>query len=766
MKICFYGALRKLWSNAKNYIGSMAKRSFWLWLIFLISLSAVLVVAVYVFLIKYQKTLPALESLERIEPALVTRVYDKDSQVVFEFFSERRIWTPYHQLPPMVVAAVTAIEDREFFSHWGLNLRAYPAALLPALLGKRPRGASTLTQQLAKNLFLSPERSVDRKIREAMLAVQIERTYTKKEILEFYLNQVYLGAGAYGFAAAAQKYFSKTLDSLSIDQIALLAGLLQRPEAYRPDRDSLRAMYRRNTVLSAMAGEGHISKKVARELIKKPLNTKIWQPEAERAGYFIETVRQKVEYTWGENWLYGQGAGLYTTLDLKIQEAAENSYKVRLAQVRKRMMESANWRMRIAHYLNVPDTVLYTHWDSLYALFDSTFIHSDLEKARRANGEHEVFPDSIRYRMAEAAIIVIDNQTGAIRALVGGNSFVESKFNRAVQALRSPGSAFKPIVYTAAIDNGASPSDSISDQPITIPDPVNPENEWRPKNYDGKWDGNMSYRQALYKSKNLPAIQIALKYGLGSVVSYARRFGLTHNIPEVPSMAIGAVEATLLEMTSAYTVFPNLGIRPEPHYLTSVVDRQGQVFFQHIPKVHETIRKETAFIMTDMLRDVNRRGTAASVAASGWPYPSGGKTGTTNNYTDAWYIGFTAQYTTGIWVGVDNNMPLGNGHTGTQDALPMWMDIMTKIHEGLEPIEFHPPQGVVRVELCRNSGKIAGPNCSLTSSEWAISGQHTMEECDGVHSNTSNNLNSDDAFHLKSQKAPRSLQERKQLNSF
>ena len=690
----------------------------------------------YFFYNKYSKTLPGLESLEKIQPALVTRVFDKDSVVAYEFYSERRIWTPYSKFPKAAIAAVTAIEDKQFFEHWGLNIWAYPPALMPGLFGKRVRGASTLTQQLAKNLFLSADRKIERKIREALLAVQIERTYTKKEILEFYLNQVYLGAGAYGFAAAAQRYFSLPLDSLDISQIALLAGLLQRPEAYRPDRDSLRAVQRRNVVLGAMASEGYISKKQLKTYIQRDLRIKPWNPETEQAGYFVETVRQKIENSWGEEMLYSKGVSLYTTLDLSIQKSAEKAYRERLRAIRRKQMESANWRMRMAHYLQVENEFLYEHFDSLYIIFDSLYIKGEAELQRKNNGLKEIFPDSIRYRKAEAAIIVIDNQSGAIRALVGGNSFAESKFNRAVQALRSPGSAFKPIVYTLALDNGASPSDTISDQPLTLADPSHPDQEWRPKNYDGKWDGNMSLRQALYKSKNLPAIQIALKYGLGSVVSYARRFGLTRNIPEVPSMAIGALEVTLLELTSAYTSFPGQGIRPEPYYLYAITDRQGHTLYQHTPAFHEVVRKETAFLMTDMLRDVNRRGTAASVAASGWPHPSGGKTGTTNNYTDAWYIGFTNRYTTGVWVGVDNNQSLGYGHTGTQAALPIWLDIMTDIHKDLTPEEFDVPDGVSRVLLCRQSGKGAGPKCSLTSSEWSIPGLTHFESCDGVHQNS------------------------------
>ncbi|MFC1586559.1 penicillin-binding protein 1A, partial [Fibrobacterota bacterium] len=641
-------------------------KKFWLWFILLGFLPLGVITGVALVLAQLSKSLPSLENLERIEPALISKVYDKDSVLIHEFYTERRIWTEYRDFPEQLVQAVMAIEDRKFFRHWGVNLQAYPSALLPVLIGKRARGASTLTQQLAKNLFLSPERSVVRKIKELILAIKIEQTYTKEEILEFYMNQVYLGGGSYGFQSAAQKYFSRRLDSLSVAQCALLAGLLQRPEAYRPDYAPEKSKERRNLVLRAMYHEDFIKRAQLVESLTEPLNLTVWNQESLKAPYFVETIRQYLEKKWNEEFIYGKGVHIYSTLDNDIQDVAEASYRQRLKKIRTRIRYRTARHLSMPHYMKLPIDTLVRHWDSLYARFDSVFINGKAEKRRRANGQKPLFPDSLHYRIAQAAVIVIDNQDGSVRALIGGEDFIESKFNRALQALRLPGSSFKPIVYTAAIDNGGNPLDSLNDQPVTIPDPADTNNTWRPKNYDGVFEGNLTMRRALYRSKNLPAIKVAITYGLKTVVSYARRFGLRHHVPAVPSIGIGTCEATLMEMTSAFTVFPNSGIRPEPYYIQTILDKDFRTIHRHIPRRHETVRKETAYIITTMLQDVNIRGTGAKIWASGFnKHPSGGKTGTTNKETDAWYIGFTKYYTTGVWVGTDDHKPLGRGHTGS-----------------------------------------------------------------------------------------------------
>jgi penicillin-binding protein 1A len=681
-----------------------------------------LVAAVVLF---YSQSLPSLETLERIEPNLITKVYDKDTSLIHEFFTQRRIWTKAEKIPKAQKFAVFAIEDQEFYDHWGVDLAAYPAALLPVLHGGRARGASTLTQQLAKNLFLTPERSIVRKLKEILVAVKIEQTYTKNEILEFYFNQVYLGSGAYGFAAASQRYFSKPLDSLAINQYALLAGLLQRPEAYRPDINPEAARDRRNTVLGAMKSNGYITRAQLKETQKSGLDVKMWQPPTSFAGYYVETVRQFMEKKWNEDLVYNQGVTVYTTLDSNLQNFAESSMVANLRKTRVRLRYRTARAFNMAGILKTPMDTIVRNWDTYYPRFDSVY----LKENDTTTAYQRKFPDSMRYVHAQCAMLILDNETGAVRAMVGGESFEKSKYNRAIQAVRSPGSAFKPFVYATAVDNGASPGDILNDQPITIPDPMDSTKFWRPHNFDPGFDGKISMRRALYKSKNLPAIEVGMKYGLKTVVSYARKFGLTHSVPPVPSLGIGSCEATLMEMTSAYTAFPNGGVRPTPYLIERILDKNNQPIYANVPQSHEVLRKEAAWIMSTMLRDVNINGTAASIWASGFNHPSGGKTGTTNDYNDAWYIGFTKRYTMGVWVGSDDHRSMGPGHTGADDAVPAWISVMKYAEKGHKLLAFPRPAGVVDATVCQISGLLAQSFCKLTTSDHYIAGHEPTEPC-------------------------------------
>ena len=685
-------------------------------------------------LLFFSRSLPSLETLERIEPNLITKVYDKDTTLIHEFYTQRRIWTPSDQIPKAQKLAVFAIEDQKFYQHWGVDLAAYPSALLPALLGKRARGASTLTQQLAKNLFLNPERSIVRKIKEILVAVQIERTYTKNEILEFYFNQVYLGAGAYGFAAASQRYFSRPLDSLAINQYALLAGLLQRPESYRPDANPELSRDRRNTVLGAMKSMGYITRAQYKEASKSGLDVRMWQPPTGFAGYYVETVRAFMEKKWNEDLLYNQGVSVYTTLDSALQDMAESTLVANLHKVRVRL------RFRTARAFNMPgrlkqpiDTIVH-YWDETYPRFDSLYLHDHDTTAEY----QKQFPDSMRYVHAQSALLILDNETGAVRAMVGGENFEKSKYNRSIQAVRSPGSSFKPFVYATAVDNGASPGDILNDQPITIPDPIDSTKFWRPHNFDPGFDGKISMRRALYKSKNLPAIEVAMKYGLKTVVSYARKFGLTHSVLPVPSLGIGSCEATLMEMTSAYTAFPNGGVRPTPYLIERILDKSGQPIYANVPQTNEVLRKEAAWIMCTMMRDVNIHGTAASIWASGFNHPSGGKTGTTNDFNDAWYIGFTKRLTMGIWVGSDDHRSMGPGHTGADDAVPVWITVMTRAEKGKKAEPFPRPDGVVEATVCETSGLLAQSFCKASTTDYYIAGHQPTEPCTPEEHNKNN----------------------------
>ncbi len=706
---------------------------FWRWIGAFAGLTALGLAALLSVFWYYSRSLPSLDRLEHIEPSLITHVYDHNGALVHEFYTQRRIWIPESRIPLKLQQAIFAIEDRSFRQHWGVNLTAYPSAILPALFGHRVRGASTLTQQLAKNLFLTPERSIARKVREVLMAVKIERTYTKNEILEFYCNQVYLGAGAYGFAAASERYFGKPLDSLTVEQYALLAGMLQRPELYRPDVSPKASRERRNVVLGAMREQRFITRAQWRRAVKTPLEVHVYHPPAEVGAYFVETVRQFMEKKWNEDFVYNQGASVYTTMDSSLQRYADSILDVHLHQVDVKFRFRTARSYNMAKLLHEPlDTVVH-YWNIYYPRFDSLYLRGDTSK------EHPRFPDSLRYHHPEAALLVLDNATGAVRAMVGGESFEISKYNRALQAVRSPGSAFKPFVYAAAVDNGASPGDMINDQPITIPDPVDSNKVWRPHNFEGGFTGRMTMRRALYKSQNLPAIETGLKFGLQTVVSYARKFGLEHNVPAVPSVAVGSCEATLLELTSAYTAFPNGGVRPIPYFVDRIVDRNGETVYRNAPQTQEVLSKEAAWILCTMLRDVNIHGTAAAIWANGFNWASGGKTGTTNDYSDAWYIGFTKHYTAGIWVGIDDHSSMGPGNTGADDAVPMWIDLMRYAVRGTRPVDFFvdfpKPSGVVQERVCETSGLLARSFCPLTTDDYYILGHQPTEFCSPEYHN-------------------------------
>lgn len=651
----------------------------------------------------FSSSLPSLKKFENIEPRLITKLYDKDSSLAHEFFVEKRIWKPIEEIPAIIPQAVMASEDREFYNHWGMNIWAIPPAIFQKLRGQKLRGASTLTQQLAKNLFVGNEHSLVRKIKEAMAAVLIEQRYTKDEILEYYLNQVYLGGGAYGFEAASQQYFGTTLDSLTHSQAAILAGMLPSPKYIRPDKNPKTADKKRRIVLGSMLKMGFINDEEYKTAIDEPVIALHKKNKKASGAYFIEEVRKHMEKKYGEESLYSEGNKIYTTLDKKIQSDTELAVDSVINKLQENLKYRHGRTMRMPQYLKLELDTIVAKWDSLYPIFKSTFLDKDTGGVK--------FPDSLRYRKLQAAAIVIENETGAIRAMVGGLDFKTSKYNRAVQATRQPGSSFKPFVYAAAMDNGASPSDSITDQPITIPDPMDTNKIWRPHNYDFKFAGQMTYRRALYLSKNLPAIQIGQRYGLRNVVNYARKFGLKSPLSAVPSLTIGSIGATLMEMTSAYTVFPNGGTRIEPYLIEIIQSKNGELIEKNIQDESIVLRKTSAYLMVNMLRDVNVRGTAAKVWGSGFHHPSGGKTGTTNDYTDAWYIGFSKHYTMGVWVGIDSHIPMGRGHTGGDAAAPIWISTMKKAHADLTKETFKMPSGIASATICKGTQKLATDLC-------------------------------------------------------
>lgn len=720
----------KIWNVLKIAFGNKVFRWFF---IFMLPVILVFVAAAVVYY-HYLPELPSLSQLEQINPKLVTKIYDMNGEIAHEYYVERREWTSFDSIPENAIHAVMATEDRVFYSHWGMNVWAIPSAILEsAMSGKQLRGASTLTQQLTKLLFLTPERSLSRKIKEVMTAIRIEQTYTKQEILEFYMNEVYLAGGNYGFQAAGKFYFGHSIDSLTIPELAVLAGMLKAPESYRPDRHPKASLERRNTVLYAMRDAGFINDDDYHRYIAEPIVLAEKEVSNESGLYFYEEIRKHMEKKFGENSLYVDGVSIYSTIDPAIQAFADSVCRVQVERVRRRVMRRTTRKLALTKKYNMPEDSIVAHFDSVYTMFKHDYLENDIPQGKK---KKQRFPDSIRYHQAEVAAILIENETGAIRAMVGGSDFNISRWNRSLQSLRQPGSSFKPIVYSTAMDNGASPCDSVNDQPVTIPDPdeKDPNKVWRPGNFEKDFEGMMTLRRALYLSKNLPAILTGMKYGLSNVVNYARKFGIQRApLQAVPSLALGSVGATLMEMTSAYTVFPNGGNRIEPYMIESVVDRNGETLEKNSKVEHEVLRPASAYIMVDMLKDVNIRGTAARVWNSGFHHPSGGKTGTTNDYTDCWYIGFTKQYTMGVWIGSDTPASLGPGHTGTEDALPIWMAVMKQLHTDLPKLPFKAPKGVVSRGVCNRTGKVAGEFCSEKTYCLYSAGYAPTEVCDGNH---------------------------------
>lgn len=649
------------------------------------------------FLYRLFHTLPTLNQMQNIEQPLVSKVMSKDATLVHEFSIERRYYVTLDKIPQELQQAVIAIEDRRFYKHWGLDFRRIFGAIIVNVVRQQyAQGFSTITQQLARNVYLTSQKTIIRKLREVLTAIQLESCFTKDEILELYLNQVYLGAGMYGVEAASQYYFNKPVSELMLDECATLAGLIQLPERYRPDKEAniSKVTERRRKVLLAMRKMKFIDKATYKQTITLPIESHPVKSSSMTGSYFVEMVRKYVSDKYGDDQLYNGGLTIYTTLDPVAQDSSERSAARQIVVLQKRLngifLDSTHADRR----LKIPRKVFTAHFDSIYALHEEKF--KDL-------------PDSIRLRQAQISVVALDVKTGAIRVLVGGRDFTESKFNRALYARRQPGSSFKPFVYSAAMDNGLTPATVVLDQPITL---ITPDGEWRPENYDHVFNGPVTIRRALAKSINLVAIQVLNKVGADIVIQYARRMGLKHSMKPVPALAIGACEATPIEMTSAYSAFANHGIRALPYFIEKIVDKNGRVIESHTPEEEEVLSAPTAFLMCSLLQSVVCCGTGAGVGRLGFNHPAAGKTGTTNDYSDAWFVGFTPFIACGVWTGVDERRSLGVGATGGRASLPVWVRTMIPLHEHLPRIGFYPPEKGIKSEMiCSESHLVATPNC-------------------------------------------------------
>jgi penicillin-binding protein 1A len=688
---------------------------FWVGVIIIVTfLFSFCCMAGFRFLNQLYVTLPSVNQMQNIEQALVSKVYDVNSSLLSEFHIERRFWVPLEKIPPALESAVIAIEDRRFYDHWGVDLfRIFGAAVADLVRGHIAQGASTLTQQLARNVYLTSNQTIIRKVREILTAVQLESCYTKEEIVELYLNQVYLGAGVYGVEAAAQYYFSKHVQDLTLDECALIAGMIQLPEKYRPDKPANieRITARRNTVLRAMRSMRVILDEDYRNAIAIPVKANIQIQRSGIGSYFVEMVRKYVSDKYGDDVLYNGGLQIYTTLDPVAQDSAEHALSEEVVNLQKRLNRIFLDSTNVDKQLKIPREKFLKSFDSLYALHEK---------------EYDQLPDSMKLRQAQMATVALDVQTAAIRVLIGGRNFDESKFNRVMMAKRQPGSSFKPFVYTAALENGYTPATVVLDQPITL---MTDEGEWRPENYDRVFNGPISIRSALAKSVNLVAIQVLNKVGPEVVIDYARRMGLKHMMNPVPALAIGACEATPIELVNAYQIFANRGVMVTPYFIEKIVDKNGRVLEVHQTEEKEVLSAKTSYLMCSLMRSVVCCGTAAAIPGLGFTRPAAGKTGTTNDYSDAWFIGFTPQVVCGVWAGVDERRSLGTGVTGSLCAVPVWVRIMQPLHKKLPIKDFDVPEGIKTAMMCKESHKVAIPACPKAESEFFFE-ETELDTCD------------------------------------
>jgi penicillin-binding protein 1A len=725
-------------------------------LVALFTLAAVLGTLSGVFF-AYMDDLPQITALDSYQPSTITRLFARDGQVVAEFAVERRVVVDYDAIAPALRQAILASEDADFEQHVGLSAsRIVITALRDVAYGQR-YGASTITQQVARMLFLSDymrggvfERSFERKIKEAIVALQIEKRYTKREIFTFYANHVTMGHGAYGVEAGARLYFDKSAKDVTLEEAATLAAIVQTPARLSPFVNPTQARTRRdNYVLARMADEGFISQAEADAAAARPLVVHGQPtPDASIAPYFAEDIRKMLEQKYTADALYHAGLRVNTTLDVALQRAANTAVDRGLRRVDKRRSGYRRPARNVLGEGHALDRFTLPRWaqpivagDIVPAVVVSVPAARAAGNARVRVGRHTVdlpasafawtrrtaaadlfkvgdlievevrqVPDGMPSGLAleqapelEGALVAIDNRTGEVRAMVGGFSFERSKFNRATQARRQLGSVFKPFVYTTAIDRGFTPVSVFVDEPVSLEaGPFQPLYE--PMNYDRKFEGPVTLRRALEQSRNIPAVKALVEVGPQQVASYAARFGLPGSIPPVLSLALGSVESTLLDATAAYTVFPNQGVRMTPYFVTAIADREGNVLEENRPVAHEAIRADTAFVMTHLLRGVVQRGTGASASSLNWPLA--GKTGTVDDYTDTWFVGFDPDLTVGVWVGYDEKKPIGgtsNGETGATAALPIWIDFMRAYLDGRPdrdmPPEFDPPGNIAFVTL-------------------------------------------------------------------
>ena len=589
-------------------------------------------------LLALTRDLPSIRDLESFRPSAATRLLSTEGKVIGEFFVEKRLPITLAEIPPYLKQAVIAVEDQRFYGHAGIDWRGVLRASVKDLLaGRIVEGGSTITQQLAKLLFLDAERTLRRKFKEAFLALQIERRYRKDEILALYLNQIYLGSGAYGVEAAANIYFGRHVWELDLSECALIAGLSRAPSLYSPLVHPDRALARRALVLKRLRETDVITEDQYRSALGKPLQLAPSHGSGGSSLYFADYLRPQLEEALGENLVYRGGLTVQTTLREGWQRIAEEAIKNGL---------------------------------------------STLEQRHGSGGSGSEAP--------QGAVVILDAATGMIRAMVGGRDYGTSQFNRAFQAERQPGSAFKPIIYAYALERGYSPSDRIYDGPVSYPQPDG--TRWEPRNYSGRFEGEMTLRHALEVSQNIVAIKLLERLGPTSVVEFAHKLGIQSTLQPNLSLALGTSEVSLLDLASAYQVFARGGLRVQPSAIMEVLDANGRSLWKPVPGSSLVCSQHTASVLTDMLTGVIQRGTGKAASKLAWPLA--GKTGTTENFRDAWFVGYSPSVVASVWVGYDSGQELGLRETGAQAALPIWIEVMEKVLPETSQDAFEKPERV------------------------------------------------------------------------
>jgi len=617
---------------------------------------------------------PSIEVLESYQPKQTSKLYAVDGRFVAELGLERRTLVRIADIPKVVRDAFVITEDKRFYRHGGIDYLRIPGSVVANLkAGYFAEGFSTITMQLARNIFpehLSREKSLIRKVKEMRVAALIEDKYPKDKILELYLNQINLGSGAYGVETAAQRYFGKRVRDLNLAEAATLAAIPKAPGRYSPRRSPDRAVQRRNTIIELMRRADAVSDADASLAKAYPLQLARRVESGDVAPYFVEWVRQQLEKKFGAR-LYDEGLKVYTSLDLDIQTAADRALENQL-----RAIESGKYGK-------------WTH---------QTYEQYQARGAARDDGASSESP------YVQGAVVVVEPRTGAVRALIGGRDFDDSKFNRATQALRQPGSTFKPIVYAAAVQAGRTPATRVDDVPISVPQVDG--SLWTPQNYDMKFEGSMSMRRGLAQSRNLVAIRMGMELGEQSVIDEARRFGISTPIPPYPSIFIGSADVFPLELIASYGTFAALGVRSAPTAILRVENQQGQVIWQPKPARAQVLSPGEAWLMVNMMKDVVLRGTAAgSVWGAGFRVPSAGKTGTTNDGADVWYVGYTADLVAGVWMGFDKPRKIMANAQGGRLAAPAFTQLMMEVYRRKPaPPDWPRPESIVTAEACGPSG--------------------------------------------------------------